>query len=437
MCRSSKSVETESFNPLRLMNAGSNDAEIEPGLSWGSWSVRKHGMLLSIDSGLRKLVLTNDGFVLSDSSGGFVVEDGVEKVLSRLESDKHIAQAESSARTAYARHNSPKSLEALVGELEVSSAVRTATLEVLRRELLTVEQLLTCVTDEELDHVGVLPGARLAIRALRVRVYGKQDETTWRWENLSDITRCLAHGVPPYTPSPQPSGGSLHYQQLCAGLRSFASLPDPPPLFSSAGWHELGGPSSPPPGSTAPTLCHASFACPRPLGGSGSALLPSADRQWAPLRPSPSTFQGPVPPPSGGLDPSCPPPQAGCQLGAACSPPPTYCDAPCQPPPPSWGTSAACPPPRAGWDAAFLPTPPADCGVASLPLPAGWDAACLPPPAGWGAARAKSPPEPALGVIRGYIAQSHWAVGPRLPPQPAAAALREESPPPGPRTTQY
>lgn len=30
----------------------------------------------------------------------------------------------------------------------MSCAVRTATLEVLRRELLTVDQLLTCVTDE-------------------------------------------------------------------------------------------------------------------------------------------------------------------------------------------------------------------------------------------------------------------------------------------------
>ena len=39
-------------------------------------------------------------------------------------------------------------LEALVDGLGLSCAVRSATLEVLRRELLTAEQLMTCVTDE-------------------------------------------------------------------------------------------------------------------------------------------------------------------------------------------------------------------------------------------------------------------------------------------------
>jgi hypothetical protein len=107
MCRSSNSVETENFNPLKLMIAGSNDDKVEPGLVWGHWSVRKHGMLLLID-GVRKFVLTNDGFVLSDSLGGLVVEDGVETVLSSLEADKYIAQAESTARVAFARNNSPK-----------------------------------------------------------------------------------------------------------------------------------------------------------------------------------------------------------------------------------------------------------------------------------------------------------------------------------------
>ena len=41
-----------------------------------------------------------------------------------------------------------QNLEALVAMLALPCAVRTATLEVLRRELLTAEQLLTCVTDE-------------------------------------------------------------------------------------------------------------------------------------------------------------------------------------------------------------------------------------------------------------------------------------------------
>ena len=108
MCRSSNSVETDNFNPFTLMNAGSNDNEVELGLAWGHWSVRKHGMMLSIDSLLRKLVLTNDGFVLSDLFGGLVVNDSVEQVLSSLECEKHIAQAESAARVAYARNNSPK-----------------------------------------------------------------------------------------------------------------------------------------------------------------------------------------------------------------------------------------------------------------------------------------------------------------------------------------
>ena len=104
VCWSSKFVLTEP----NTLSAGSNGDELKAGLSWGIWSVRHHGMLLSIENGMQKLVLTDDGFVVSDIYGALVVKDGVEKDLSSPDRDKYLDQAQATVEIANANSKRPK-----------------------------------------------------------------------------------------------------------------------------------------------------------------------------------------------------------------------------------------------------------------------------------------------------------------------------------------
>ncbi len=108
MLITSRSVFDQYLLNGMLINPGSNDMELKAGVTWGYWSIRKHEMLFSIENGQQKVVLTDDGFIVLDPLGGFVVEGGVEKFMGRLEGESHVARAEMAARIAEAKSKMPK-----------------------------------------------------------------------------------------------------------------------------------------------------------------------------------------------------------------------------------------------------------------------------------------------------------------------------------------
>jgi hypothetical protein len=61
----------------------------------------------------------------------------------------------------------PVSLGSFVDKLNLSEDQNSSTLTILQQEGVTVEQLLSCITEEELEEIGICCEARSAIAAAR------------------------------------------------------------------------------------------------------------------------------------------------------------------------------------------------------------------------------------------------------------------------------